>query len=88
MAIAGNVVNEEVAEVTTELEEWQEADENDERELDMEQVKAGRKEEMDFILGKLEMFEFGSYEEAVNRGGKVPTTTKWVEGWEADEGGG
>ncbi len=34
------------------------------------------------------MFEFGSHEEAVRRGGKEPTTTKWVEGWKADEKGG
>jgi hypothetical protein len=63
-------------------------DEDGDDELDVDQVKAGRKEEMDFMLGKLDMFEFGSYEEAVRRGGKVPTTTKWVEGWKADEEGG
>ena len=51
----------------------------------MEQVKAGRKEEKHFMIDKLKMFEFGSYEEAVMRGGKKPTTTKWVEGWKADE---
>ena len=33
------------------------------------------------------MFEFGTYEEAVARGGKRPTTTKWVEGWKADDKG-
>ena len=31
---------------------------------------------------KLDMFEFGTYEQAMARsGGKPPTTTKWVEGW-------
>lgn len=34
------------------------------------------------------MFELGSYKEAVRRGGKVPTTTKWVEVWKTDEGDG
>ena len=37
--------------------------------------------------GKLAMFEFGTYEEAVARGGRTPTTTKWVEGWKADDAG-
>ena len=47
-----------------------------------------REEEKDFMVEKLTMFEFGSREEAVRRGGKEPTTTtKWVEGWKADEKG-
>ena len=25
----------------------------------------------------------GTYDEAVSRGGKQPTTTKWVDGWKA-----
>ena len=56
--------------------------------LDTEQVKAGRKEVTDSMVDKLNMFEFGSYEEAVRRGGKTPTTTKWVEGGKADDEGG
>ena len=40
------------------------------------------------MVGKLAMFEFGTYEEAKARGGKEPTTTKWVEGWKADDKGG
>ena len=36
-------------------------------ELDTEQVKIGRKEELAFIVKKLDMFEFGTYEEAVSR---------------------
>ena len=63
-------------------------DEGGEDELNEEQVKVGRKEEKDFMVGRLDMFEFGSYEEAVRRGGKEPTTTKWAEGWKADEEGG
>ena len=56
--------------------------------MDPEQVKIGRKEEVEFMVKKLDMFEFGTYEEAVSRGGKPPTTTKWVEGWKADDKGG
>ena len=44
-------------------------------------VEEGRREEVEFMVIKLDMFEFGTYEEAVERGGKQPTTTKWVEGW-------
>ena len=36
---------------------------------------------------KLDMFEFGTYKEAVETGGKQPTTTKWVEGWKMGEDG-
>ena len=36
----------------------------------------GRKEELEFMIKKLDMFEFGTYEEALSRGGKQPTTTK------------
>ena len=51
-------------------------------------MKIGRKEELEFMVEKLDMFEFGTYEEAVSRGGKPPTTTKWVEGWKAVDKGG
>ena len=40
------------------------------------------------MVEKLKMFEFRRHEEAVRRGGKEPTTTKWVQGWKADEKGG
>ena len=50
-------------------------------------TKEARKEEVEYIVKKLEMFEFGSREEAMRRGGKEPTTTKWVEGMkEGDDG--
>ena len=39
------------------------------------------------MVGRLNMFDFGGYDEAVRRGGKEPTTTKWVQGWKADEAG-
>ena len=35
----------------------------------------------------LNMFEFGTYEEATEKGGKQPTTTKWVEGKKVDDDG-
>ena len=38
-------------------------------ELDPEQMKMGMKEELEFMIKKLDMFEFGTYEEAVSRGG-------------------
>ena len=85
VVVAGQVVNEEVA---AEMEGWERWTEDGEDELDEEQVKVGRKEEKGFMMEKLKMFEFGSHEEAVRRGGKEPTTTKWVEGWKADEKGG
>ena len=50
--------------------------------------RAGREEEVEYMVNTLKMFEFGSEEEAWARGGKRPTTTKWVEGWKADEQGG
>ena len=40
------------------------------------------------MIMKLDVFEFGTYEEAVSRRCKRPTTTEWVEGWEADDKGG
>ena len=85
--VAGHVVNEEVMEVTAEADQWGEI-EDSEDELDPKQVTIGRQEELEFMVGRLSMFEFGSYEEAIQRGGKEPTTTKWVEGWKADDKGG
>ena len=80
--VAGYAVNEEV--MNGEAEGWR-GGEVDGDELDPEQVKIGRKEELEFMVKKLDMFEFGTYEEAVSRGDKQPTTTKWVEGWKADD---
>ena len=48
----------------------------------------GRKEELEFMIKELDMFEFGTYEEAASRGGKQPTTTTWVDSWKADDQGG
>ena len=87
MRIAGHVVNEEVMEVTAEADQWGEI-EDSEDELDPKQVTIGRQEELEFMVGRLAMFEFGSYEEAIQRGGKEPTTTKWMEGWKVDDKGG
>jgi hypothetical protein len=66
--IAGHVVNEEVMEVAAEADQWGEI-EDSEDELDPKQVTIGRQEELEFIVGRLAMFEFGSYEEAIQRGG-------------------
>ena len=61
---------------------------NQDEELDPEMVKEGRKEEVEFMKDKLDMFEFGTYEQAMARsGGKPPTTTKWVEGWKNNDDG-
>ena len=35
--------------------------------------KKGRREEVDYMVKELLMFEFGSWQEAVSRGGKEPT---------------
>ena len=78
------VVNEEDEQENHEgmEEEW------DDEELDPEQVERGRSEEVEFMVNKLNMFEFGDYDTAVARGKKEPTTTKWVEGWKSDDKGG
>ena len=63
--VAGYAVNEEV--VDGEVEGA--GAEVDGDELDPEQVKMGRKQELEFMIKKLDMFEFGTYEEArVERG--------------------
>mgnify|MGYP000125827597 CR=1 FL=1 len=69
----GSVVNEEVMEVDVDDdvdEEWMDDDE-----LDSAMVEVGRREDVEFMVGKLDMFEFGTYEEAVKRGGQS--------GWQA-----
>ena len=37
------------------------------------------REEMNYMLMTLEMFEFGSREEATSKASKEPTTTKWID---------
>ena len=69
--VASYVVNEEM--MNGEVEGW-------------EQMEMGRKEELEFVIKKLDMFEFGTYEEAVSRGGKQPM--KWVDRGKADDKGG
>ena len=76
--VARHAVNEEV--MSGEAEGWR-GGEVDGDELNPEQAKV---KELKFMVKKLDMFEFGTYEEAVSRGGKQPTTTKWV-GWKADD---
>ena len=83
--VNGFVVNEAVMEVDVDDdvdEEWMDDDE-----LGLALVEEGRREEVEFMVDKLDMFEFGTYEEAVKRGGKVPATTKWLEGWKMGEDG-
>ena len=55
--------------------------------MDPKQVKMGRADEVQFMVKKLDMFEFGSLDAAMRRGGKKPTTTRWVEGWKEDDAG-
>ena len=78
--VYGYVVNEEVLEIEDDGGEWELPEE-----LDPRLVKEGRGEEVEFMVKKLDMFEFGTLEEAMRRGGKRPTTTKWVEGWKIGE---
>ena len=49
-----------------EVEGWAGA-EVDGDELDSEQVKTSRKEELEFVIKKLDMFEFGTHEEVERR---------------------
>jgi len=78
------VTNDDVVQV--EGDDYEEKYERD-GELDPEMVKNGRKKKAEYMALKLGMFEFGDYEEAKARGGKEPTTTKWVEGKKAGEDG-
>ena len=82
-------VNEEdvdMKQVEREMTESREFGKGDE--LDQDMVRAGREEEVRYMIEKLDMFEFGTWEEAVERsGGKAPTTTKWVEGWKVGDDG-
>ena len=55
--------------------------------LGPELVEVGRTEEVELMVKKLDMFEFGDLDGARRRGGKEPTTTKWVEGWKIGDDG-
>ena len=55
--------------------------------LDKEQVRQGREEEMNCMIKTLKMFEFGSWEDATSRASKMPTTTKWVDRARKDDNG-
>ena len=77
--IAGQVVNEVVTEVSAEADQWLDVEESED-ELYPKQVTIGRQEELEFVVGRLAMFEVGSYDEAIRRAGKETTTTKWVDG--------
>ena len=41
------------------------------------QMQQDRRKELEYTMKTLQMFEFGSLQEALSRGGKAPTTTKW-----------
>ena len=76
------VVEEAEVEVNEEEEEWmtEEPRQGDEGgDLDPEQVRQGREEEMNYMVKTLKMFEFESWEDATSRTSKMPTTTKWVD---------
>ena len=84
-AVIGVVNEEEEFEAGDDEQEW---DDGDDGKLDPEKVKAGSLEEVEYMVKTLDMFEFGSYEEAKARGGGAePVTTKWVEGMKLDEKG-
>ena len=56
---------------------------------DAEELKKARREETDFMAKRLNMFEFGTREEALEKsGGKLPTTTRWVDTKKANDDGG
>ena len=77
-------VNEEEEEWTTE-EEPQRGDEGGD--LDPEQVRQGRAEEMNYTVKTLKMFEFGSWDDATSGTSKMPMTTKWVDRAKKDDSG-
>ena len=57
------------------------------QELDPVQVQQGRREDLEFVIKTPQMFEFGSLQEAMSRGGIPPTTTKWVDQTRKDDDG-
>ena len=83
--INGYEVNDEVLEVDGE-EEYEQEDAK--VELDPEEVKKGREDEVQFMVDKLGMFEFGTLEDArKRRGGRTPTTTRWLDGRKVGDDG-
>ena len=56
--------------------EWAEAESG--QPLDSEQVREARREELDF-MEKLGVWEWASWEECIEKTGKPPVTTKWVD---------
>ena len=70
-------------EVNEEEEEWMTEEESrrgDEGgDLDPEQVRQGREEEINYMIKTLGMFELGFWKDATSRTSKMPTTTKWVD---------
>ena len=83
----------EVAEVgvNEEEEEWMTEEESRQVEeggdLDPEQVRQVREEEIKYIIKTLKMLEFESWEEATSKAGKMPTTTKRVDRNKKDDNG-
>ena len=77
-------------EVNAEEEEWmaeEEPRQGDEgSELDPEQVRQDREEEMNYMIKTLKMFEFESWEDATSRSSKMPTT-KSVDRAKKDDSG-
>ena len=76
MEVAEVEVNEEEEEWMTDEESRQVEEGGD---LDPEQVRQGRQEEINYIIKTLKMFEFESSEEATSKAGKTPMTTKRVD---------
>ena len=57
-------------------------------EIQRSREKGPTKKKKNKMLKELDMLEFVTKDEAINRGGgKMPTTTKWVEGLEMAEDG-
>ena len=61
--------------------------ERDGEDLDPEQVSQGQEEEENCMVKTLEIFGFGSWEDATSKASKLPTTTEWVGRVQKDDGG-
>ena len=76
---AREVVEVAEVEVNEEEEEWmteEEPRQGDEGgDLDPDQVRQFREEDMNYMVKTLQMFEFGSWRDATSRAGEMPTTT-------------
>ena len=62
-------------EVNEEEEEWTTGEEPRQGDLDLEQGRQGREEEMNYMIKTQVIFEFGSWKDATPKAGKTPTTT-------------